>query len=623
MPMDVSEAREWHRLGWLDRAARIYEAALAEEPDRPDVLHLLGLVTLQRGDSKQAAVLIGRAIAVRPTEAAYHASLAEACWALGELDRAVGCCRTALRLQPDSPEVLCNLGATLVDQGDLDTAIGHFRDALRLRPDFVEAHNNLGNVLRLMGGKAAALEHFREAVRLDPTASEARSNLGKMLLERGEAQEALGHCQQVLQLRPNSHEAQNNLGNVLYVLGRLDLALACFREAVRLKPDLASAHAGLGAVLEELGELDQAQTSFREALRHDPRHAGALARLATRLRANLPEADLATIEDLLADPDLPTEQRWPLQFGLAHSLDARQEFDRAAALTLQANALQLTDFQKGGRGYEPGRHRKFVDHLIAAFTPRFFAQVRGFGLDTERPVFVVGMPRSGTTLIEQVLASHPRVFGAGELRLARETFQGVPEAVGRAEAPLDCVEYLDRNAAQYLARRHLNELAALDGSADRVVDKMPENTLYLGLIAALFPRAKLIHCRRDVRDVALSCWMTHFAQVRWACDPDHIASRVHEYQRVMNYWRRVLPVPVFEVDYEDMVADPERVSRELVAWCALEWDPVCLEFYKTRRPVRTTSVAQVRQPLYSSSVGRWKNYERSLAPLFGKLKNDP
>ncbi|HKI17331.1 MAG TPA: sulfotransferase, partial [Isosphaeraceae bacterium] len=228
--------------------------------------------------------------------------------------------------------------------------------------------------------------------------------------------------------------------------------------------------------------------------------------------------------------------------------------------------------------------------------------------------------RSGTTLAEQVLASHPRVFGAGELRLARQTFEAIPEATGRADGPLDCLQYLDREAVLRLAARHLDALTALDGSAERVVDKMPENTLYLGLIATMFPHAKLIHCRRDLNDVALSCWMTHLAQVRWACDPDHIASRIKEYQRIMGHWRQVLPVSVFELDYEAMVADIEGVSQKLVAWCGLEWDPACLDFFKTRRPVRTASVAQVRQPVYRGSVGRWKNYERALAPLFAKIE---
>ena len=152
---------------------------------------------------------------------------------------------------------------------------------------------------------------------------------------------------------------------------------------------------------------------------------------------------------------------------------------------------------------------------------------------------------------------------------------------------------------------------------------MPENTLFLGLIAVLFPQAKLIHCRRDLRDVALSCWMTHFANLRWACDPHHIETRIREYRRLMDHWRAVLPVRMLEVDYEAMVADPERSSRELVAWCGLEWDPACRDFYKTRRRVQTTSVAQVRQPIYRSSVGRWKNYEQPLAAVFAQLAIDP
>jgi tetratricopeptide (TPR) repeat protein len=623
MTVDLSQATDLHRRGQLDRAARAYEAALAQHPDHPDALHLLGLVSLQRGDPRRAVALIGRAVAVRPDEAAYYASLAEASWALGQVDRALACCREAVRLRPDNPVYHCNLGSTLMNIGELGAAIGHLREALRLRPDLFPAHNNLGNALRLKGDRAAALGHLREAVRLAPAAAQARSNLGTMLLEQGEPEEALVHCTEAVRLSPDSPAVHLNVGNVLHVLGRLDQAAAAFREAIRLGPGLAAAYAALGGVLEDLGDFDRSTAMLREAIRNDPRHAGALARLATRARGGLSEAEVTAIEGLLADPALSGEPRWSLQFGLAQVLDARGEFDRAAGLTLQANARQLADFRERGLDYDPAVHRSLVDALIAAFSPEFFARVRGFGLETERPVFVVGMPRSGTTLTEQILASHPRVFGAGELRLVRETFDALPEATGRSGSPLDCLEHLDPEAVQRLALRHLGRLAELDNSADRIVDKMPENTLYLGLIAALFPKAKLIHCRRDLRDTALSCWMTHFARVRWACDPDHIASRIHEYRRLMDHWRRVLPVPLFELDYEAMVADLEGVSRDLLAWCGLEWEPACLEFYKTRRPVRTTSVAQVRRPIYTGSVGRWRNYERALGPLFTKATATP
>jgi tetratricopeptide (TPR) repeat protein len=623
MPIDLSAAIEHHRHGRLEQAARLYEAALTQEPEHPDALHLLGLVTLQRGDPGRAAALVSRAIAVRPIDAAYHASLAEAFWALGQLDQTVSAYQSALGLQPDHPEYHCNLGATLIDLEAVDEAIHHFREAIRLRPDFAAAHNNLGNALRLKGDRVAAIEHFRKAVQLDPVSAEPRSNLGEMLLDSGQSTEALTHCREAVGLRPDSPPALTNLGNVLHALGRLDEAQACFREAIQQNSNLAAPHAALAGLLEELGDFDRSERELREALRHDPRHAGALARLATRVRERLPDADRAAIEARLAKPGLPAHDRWTLEFGLAQVHDARGEFDRAADLARQANALQLADFQKHGKTYDPRDHEAFVDRLLATFTADYFPRVRGFGLPTRRPVFVVGLPRSGTTLIEHVLASHPSVFGAGELQLVGEILDLLPQAAGRDAPPLDCIVHVDQKVVQALAQRHESELQALSRSADRVVDKMPENTLYLGWIATLFPQAILIHCRRDLRDVALSCWMTHLAHVRWACDPDHIASRINDHLRLMDYWRQVLPIPILEVDYESMVADPEREARELVAWCGLDWNPACLNFHENRRPVRTASAVQVRQPVHSRSVGRWKNYERSLAMLFEKIKEEP
>lgn len=221
-----------------------------------------------------------------------------------------------------------------------------------------------------------------------------------------------------------------------------------------------------------------------------------------------------------------------------------------------------------------------------------------------------------------MLASHSRVFGAGELKLVQETLERLPAMAGRTGMALDALAHLDRDITRRLAEHHLAELGAIDSLADRIVDKMPENTLYLGFIAVLFPRARIIHCRRDVRDVALSCWLLNFAEVRWACDPDQIASRVAEYQRMMAHWRATLPIPIFELDYESLVGDLEATARKLLDFCGLDWEPGCLEFYRKQRPLRTPSVVQVRQPIYTSSLGRWKHYERSLAALFANLKVD-
>jgi tetratricopeptide (TPR) repeat protein len=383
-----------------------------------------------------------------------------------------------------------------------------------------------------------------------------------------------------------------------------------------LNPRDAEAHDNLGAALEENGDLRGAEDCFRAVLQRDARFAFAHYQLAQLLGRKLPEQDLAAAQRLLEEMDLPDAQQVWLHFGLGHVCDARGKYAEAAAHLDRGNALQRSERRKQGQGYSPDAYESLVSQWIKVCTPDFFQRVRGFGLQSELPVFVVGLPRSGTTLVEQILASHSQVFGAGELKLVNDTTSafgphGVDVVAGLGQ--------LNRETAQRLASRHLEKLRALNTTALRIVDKMPDNYLYLGLLASLFPRAKLIHCRRDLRDVAVSCWMTHFTELRWTNDQQHIASRFHEYLRIMEHWRKVLPMPLLEVDYEETVADLEGVARKLVAWCGLEWEPKCLEFHRLKRPVKTASAAQVRQPIYTTSVGRWKHYEQALASLFVRL----
>jgi hypothetical protein len=272
------------------------------------------------------------------------------------------------------------------------------------------------------------------------------------------------------------------------------------------------------------------------------------------------------------------------------------------------------------REYSADEHRQFVDMVLTQFSSDFFSRLRDAGSDSLRPVFVFGLPRSGTTLTEQVLASHPAIHGAGELRLVRQSFESLPAATGHAGPPRECVPRLTPTIIARIAEKHLQSLAALDGGqTPRIVDKMPDNYMYLGFLAALFPRATFIHCRRDLRDIAVSCWMTDFRSIRWANAPEHITTRFEQYRRLMDHWGAHLPRPVHQVDYEQTVDDLEGVARRLIAACGLEWDPACLEFYTHKRVVRTASVTQVRQPVYRQSVARWKNYEADLADVFASL----
>ncbi len=428
------------------------------------------------------------------------------------------------------------------------------------------------------------------------------------------AAEAASSFEQAVRIVPNHVQALASLGQALHCLGKVDEAKAVLERSLRLRSDYPIARFNLGNVLQFMGDFTGAEREYRAVLRDHPHHAFALWQLASLLRAKLPEADRAAIDACLAQLDLNDSDRSKLLFGLALVYDARGEYGQAAAQLRQANALMQALDRQRKQAYEIGEDARFVDKIVAAFTPAFFERTRGFGLDTDRPVFIVGLPRSGTTLIEQILAAHSQVFGAGEVKLARADYLALEKQVFSTPFALQ------QDTVRLVAQRYLDQLRDLNSTATRVVDKMPNNFFLLGFLATLFPRAKFIHCRRDLRDVAVSCWMTHFVEIHWTNDPRHIATRFREYLRVAEHWRAVLPVPVLEVNYEEIVTDLPGMARRLVAWCGLEWEPACLKYHESTRPICTASVTQARQPIYASSVGRWRNYESELSGLFAAIE---
>jgi tetratricopeptide (TPR) repeat protein len=647
-------AEAYRALGEANRAAASCRVALRLEPGYAEAANNLGLALLAQGKVPEAVEQLGAALRLSPGAAMVHNNLGNALRTQGDAAGAIAAFQRALQLDPRLAEAHSNLGQLHLEKHRVTEALFHCGEAVRLRPGLADAHNNLGNALRESGRVEEAKACYAEALRLNPRLAMACNNMGQADQEQGNLEQAIAWYERGLQLEPGSArihvnlastleeqekhdearahftvalqldptyaEAQSGVGYVLQEQGDFAQALARYREALRLKPDLVGAHLNLGSALEELGDFEAALGCFREALRHEPDHAGALARVATLLRDRLPREEQERLEHLLGDPTLTDGERSALHFGLAQVHDARAEFADAARHLEPANALARTQYRKRGKGYDAADHTRFIDNLMAAFSSEFFQRTRGFGLNTERPVFILGLPRSGTTLTERILASHPRAFGAGELSYMREAFESMPRIMNRTATPaMECVRELDRKAADELARHYLDRVGALNAEALRVTDKMPDNYLYLGLVATLFPRVRVVHCRRDLRDVAVSCWLTNFRHVRWASGPSDIVARFRDYQHLMDHWRQVLPVPLLEVDYEETVTDLEAVARRLVEWCGLEWDPGCLAFHQSRQPVRTASLVQVRQPVYTRSVNRWKNYESALAPLFIKL----
>ncbi|HEY3968009.1 MAG TPA: tetratricopeptide repeat protein [Planctomycetaceae bacterium] len=620
MSQALAFAVQHHQAGRLSIAEPIYRQILAQQPDQPDALHYLGLIAHQTGRQQEAIDCIERAIRLHGTQPAYHNNLGGAFRALAKLNEAAACYERAIQLQPDFVEAYRNLGAVRDDQGRLDEAIACYRRALQMRPNDPDLHNSLA-VARIHDGRLEeAVDSCRRALALRPDFAEAHNNLGNARSRQGRLDEAVECFQRALAAKPDYVEALNNLGIAYTALKSPQEAAPCFQKALELSPTSAAAQFSLGKQFQEVGDFDGAERCWRDALRHDPGHVYALAELAMLRGSSLPAEDLVTLRQALEASSLNSSQRSALHFGLAHVLDARGDFVSAAEHLLHANSVKMQDQQERGQSYEPAEHETFVTALMEQFSASYFARVTGFGADSERPVFVFGLPRSGTTLIEQILAGHSQIFGAGELELANAAFESLPQWTASGLSAVESVGRLDQPTISRIFRQYLERLSALDSRALRVVDKAPGNDLYLGLLVTLFPKARFIHCRRDLRDVAVSCWMTDFRYLKWANDYGHIASRIGASQRLMEHWRRVLPAPLIEVDYESTVADLEGTARRLIDRCGLDWEPACLAFHERRHPVRTASVSQVRKPIYQQSVGRWKNYEKALARLFSEIE---
>ena len=647
-------AEAYRAMGRYDRAIGCCRAALALRPDYPEAIGNLGLSLQALGKKTEALDQFRRALELRPDFAAGHNNLANVLRELGQPDLALAHSLRAVELEPGYAPARTNLGQMLLDHKRPLEALPHCQEAVRLQPRSAAMHHNLGNVLRDLERYVEARTEYLEAIQLDPSLAKSHAQLAATLVREGQFAEALPWLRKAAELDPNDDAILESLGEVLLereeyaeaarvlarVLelsqverigthlslgwalqedGRGEEAVVHYRRAGELDPRSAMVQNYLGGYYEETGRLELAEAAYRKAIELLPSFALPYARLGTLSRGKLPDPDTRAIERWLEDKTLNAEPRGRLLFALAQVCDARGEYDRAAELLREANALTL-EHKRSRRPYDPDEHARFVDETIHAYGAEYFARTHGLGLATKQPVFVFGLPRSGTTLVEQVLASHPRVHGAGELRITRTTFEDLPEMLGLEIAPFDCIPLLDQTVIQAAARLHLDRmLEHAPPGFDRVTDKMPDNYLFLGLIATLFPQATLIHCRRDLRDVAVSCWITDFRGMYWASDPGHIGARFEQYLRIMDHWRKVLPRPMVEVDYEQNVADLEAVARRIVAACGLEWSPDCLEFHRAERSVRTASLTQVRQPVYTRSVERWKHYENPLAELFAAL----
>jgi tetratricopeptide (TPR) repeat protein len=520
-----------------------------------------------------------------------------------------------LKLNPQSALSHFNLGNALFELKRHEEALASYDRAIAIQPDFAQALSNRGNALFELKRYEEALASYDRAIAIQPDFAQALSNRGNALFELKRHEEALASYDRAIAIQPDFAQAHHGRATVLgtFELKRYEEALASYDRALAIRPDFAEAYHGRGTVLRTLGQIEEARHVLEKAVALAPRKAEFYGALAESKRFVDGDPDLILINALANDMvSLPEGDQIHLHFTLAKVYADLGRHERSFNHLIDGNALKRKQIV-----YDEAAALAQLERMRELFTAEAMRKGRGFGDPSTVPVFIIGMPRSGTTLVEQILASHPKVYGAGELNdfeAAMASLRGLDGARLRLGG-----EELRRIGARYLKR-----IRAIAPAAERITDKMPANFRYAGLIHLALPKARIIHTRRDPIDTCLSCFSILFAHNQpFTYDLAELGRYYRAYAALMKHWREVLPLEeMLEVQYEELVDNFELLARRIVAYCGLEWNNACLEFYKTKRPVWTASAVQVRQPIYRSSVGRWRPDQGTLQPLIKALEGD-
>jgi len=609
--------------GKTEEAVKALEEAVKLDPTHAQALNNLGITYFERGRPKLAADYYRKALEVRPDMAEAHNNLGNALRVAGDVDGAIHAYQDALVHRERYPEAYNNLGGLLQQRGQLDEAEHAFRKAVGQKPGFADAYVNLASVHVAKKNDLEALRVLGDALKLSPTHVPTLILTSRTQLRRGAYQLAEQAARHALNQDPDNAEALTVLGQLLHETDRYDEAIEVLEKALKANPKNAEALNFYGIALKSVGRLDEAREQILKALRLNRRILGAYANLNDLVDFSEGEGaklfeEMDRIFKAAKNPD--SEAFLPLHFAYAKALDDRGEHERALQHYITGGKLKRAQLN-----YNEADIQGFFDSIREAFPKKLFDDNELEGNPDQRPVFIVGMPRSGSTLVEQIISSHPDIYGAGEVKFlsmamsrTRDRFPSLPKFP-------QMMEKITPAQMSIIADTYLKLLTKSSGDAKRVTDKLLSNYFFVGLLHLMLPNAKIINTQRDPVDTCLSGFTKLFKDdMPHSYDLGELGRYYGKYKELMDHWHEVLPKGVLKtVQYEDVVADTEKEAKALIEFLGLPWDPKCVDFHKSDRPVKTASVAQVRKPIYKTSVKRWKKYGDGLQPLVDAIEGKP
>ncbi|MFC1589231.1 sulfotransferase [Pseudomonadota bacterium] len=609
------KALRFFQQGHANKAQNLYEKLCKKKPNDAEALYMLGSIYGQRGEYKRASQYFKKTLQLQPNAFVAVCGLAASHKELGEYSDAQKAFQQALELQPGNTDILLELAGIDLQQNKIDNAESILREILTNNSRSAEALHGMGEVLHSRHQLDLAEDYYKQALAIQPERADTHNRLGHIKHTKGLLEQAIFHYKKAIAIQPDEPEFWKKLSQTQLLNGDIDKATESINRALKRTPDDINAIAIKASIYERSGDAENAYKIIQPLLKKNILHT-SIARIYVSICKRLGNYDEAIkyLDTILEKQEIPDSLLTPVHYEAGKLFDKLGKYDRAFKHYETANKSHSTNFQQT-------EHSARIEEIIQVFDWSFLSIKPGpLSFDKERPVFIVGMPRSGTSLIEQILDSHIDITGAGELTDIENISVEISNTINSDKGFPQCFREVTSEILDRYAEKYLDKLSSISTETRYVTDKMPQNFIHLGLISLMFPKAKIIHCVRNPIDTCLSIYFQQFNEShKYATHLEDIAHYYKEYRRLMNHWKMVLPLTIHDVNYDELVNSPEAHIRDLLNFLELNWDDNCLMFHKSSRHVATASYEQVTSPLYTSSQGRWENYKKHVSPLLEPL----